>query len=339
MENANGGPSSATANDYYIDLMDYTLYVKANNTWSNVDFTNVKHGSSTDDWTSEEIAAAVVAEETIYYIYDSNNHIKVYNGSSWGSDITAVSTSNEIWDYSVSQHFDNIDYRDYAFAKRGIIECLYGAFAGCDKLATLDFTQMTGLKKIGYGAFSGDKALASMTGNSAMYNYYAYEDGSVVPYKIGNITQTSLKTKVLDLRSCSSLVSINQSAFEGCSNIQYAHLPDNKPNGATESNIYIGYDPNTSIYKQGYNIFSNNETRILVGETVYYADYSTYGKTKNAGNHYKSGWYQAKNLVFYYAASDSDVPENDTTCKYWTYGDTTQDFILFFSSSDARAYL
>ena len=83
-------------------------------------------------------------------------------------------------------------------------------------------------------------------------------------------------------------------------------------------------------------IASNKSINVLVSETAFYAN-SDFGKDNHAGTHYPSTVFGTGNLVYYYAATSSDVPTDDHTgLKYWTKLGT--DYILIGSADDARTY-
>ena len=261
------------------------------------------------------------------YIGSMENATGIDNG--WSDD-----GYTEIWDSSVDAHFDNTDYRDYAYDKRAIIEGLYGAFAKCSKLQTINFKQMTELRKIGWGAFQDCSSMKYMTG-SDKYTFKTYKasDDTFTTKSDGNDTNQG----VLDLQTCTKLRSINREAFNNCNSMKYMILPNNR-GSASESTLYLGQDLEAP-YFGGSNaaiIASNKSINVLVSETAFYAN-SDFGKDNHAGTHYPSTVFGTGNLVYYYAATSSDVPTDDHTgLKYWTKLGT--DYILIGSADDARTY-
>ncbi len=243
---------------------------------------------------------------------------------------------DEIFDDTVAEYFDNTDYRDSAYQYRPQIQALYGAFYGCSNLKTLNFKNMTNIRKIGWGAFSGCGNLKYMVGDDE-YIYKSYDKTKTdATYKVININnRTANNQMVLDLRECTKLHSIAKDAFKDCGNIRVIHLPDNKAAGATESNIYIGKDPEATGYDGA--IVSNNSIRIMIEETWDFANNNSSGH--NAGVHYPSTSF-GNNPVFYQLKTKNDIPSTDTSkYKYWVKRDG---FYLLFDGSqpavDARYY-
>ncbi len=243
----------------------------------------------------------------------------------------------EVWDSTVEPYFENYDYRDYAYAARPTIEALASAFYGCNKLATLDFTAMTELRKIGYQAFYNCSGLKYMAGNkNYVYKKYNASDGSLTV-----ITgRDADNANVLDLSGCTHLRSIDRNAFLGCSNIKYLHLPDNRPAEANESPLYFGKD--FELNSSSAQILSDgNDTKyisILVKEKAIYAAPS-FGTAHKASNHYPANVFGKKNRVFYFIEQKSDIPESTsgTDLRYWTLGNDGS-YILIDSAKDAHKY-
>ena len=289
---------------------------------------------------------------TLYH-YETVNEV-----SQWVNKTSSTMINSEMWIMACNSYFDNYDYRDYTYSKRGTVESLYGAFAGCVALTTMDFTQMGNLKKIGSSAFNGCKALKKMVG-SKTYTYKLYKkpaDGSAEFSTIENCN--AISQSVLDLRDCQKLLSIDGDAFLGCTEIKFLHLPNNTPANASESSLYIGHDPNGGYY--GNNTMTNagsgiiftgsnaadefaTKKKILVSESIYYANPSVSGN-KSAAKHYNTNCFGSNNLVYYYVAANSTtyIPQNDVDgYKYWTYDTTDSNnrtFILFNDARSARHY-
>lgn len=250
----------------------------------------------------------------------------------------------EVWDETVEEHFNNIDFRGLGYKPRTIIPSLYGAFRSNSNLTTMNFKAMTQLRKIGEGAFDGCSKLEYMTGGDT-YTYLRY-NGTSTP----TVVDENINAGVLDLSGCANLRSINRSAFTGCNKIKYFHLPDNR-GGASESTLYIGYDLENPAYLNARNtiISANKGTNILIKETVYYSEVD-YGSNKHAIDHYGNkltyfgGTSNNNNKLYYYVGSASDIPSSDTSSlNYWTI-DTDGKYILFDTTNgrqpavDARAY-
>lgn len=253
---------------------------------------------------------------------------------------------DEIWDSTMNSHFDNTDYRDYAYKNRAIYESLYGAFKGCTNLEEIDFVSMgSSIRKIGAAAFEGDSKLYKMTDSSKTYTYYTYS-------KTGGLSAATTYTQgvnstngVMDLTYNTNLRSIGKAAFAGCTSIKYIHLPVTESDHSKESHFYVGMDPEIVYYSGGYKsksytgyakILNDNQgTAVLVGEVIKQANQKLAGH-KSADKHYPNGCFGSKNNVYYYVDpgtslstgySSSDVQATDiatTTdldggwAKYWT---------------------
>ena len=209
-----------------------------------------------------------------------------------------------------------------------------------DNLETLDFTSMSELRKIGWNAFEGDAKLKNMVG-SHTYTYKQYDASTDTSSVITGCN--AISEGVCDLSGLHNLRSIAGNAFKDCNSIKFLHLPDNKPNGATQSNLYIGYDPENyshskagSALRQTAILSSNKSIRVLVGESALFAHYD-FGKNKGSRTHYINGCFGVGNDIYYHLANSSDIPSADSeSIKYWTKeGD---DFILINSAKDARKY-
>ena len=267
---------------------------------------------------------------SLRYIGTMENYLNTNNG--WSDD-----DYTEVWDSTIASYYENFDYRNYAYAPRSILDCLTGAFYGCNNLQTMNFKEMTELRKIGHQAFLNCKSLKYMTGT----NEYVYKE-----YKNGNLVEItgrdSNNANVLDLTSCTKLRCIDRNAFQGCPTISFLHLPDNR-NGANNSQLYIGKDK--EISNTSGNIFSDNSstsfTRVLVGETAFYAE-PTWGASHSASDHYPNGIFGKNNKVYYYINKKADIPQNTgaTGVRYWTYGTDGANtfYILFENATDAHAY-
>lgn len=243
----------------------------------------------------------------------------------------------EIWDSSVATYFENYDYRDYAWYTRKVIDNLSSAFYDCKKLSTLDFTQLTELRKIGAQAFYDCSNLENMAGdNEYVYKKYNASDGSLT-----EITGRDSNSKnVLDLSHNMHLRSIDRAAFYNCSKIKYLHLPDIKNSAGDKSAIFVGKDAeldlgNSNIF---HNTSGNNYITVLVGETAFYAD-PNFGTAHSASSHYPKGTFGSNNRVYYFISKKADIPEgtSGTDLRYWTRG-SDGSYILIDSAKDAHKY-
>ena len=238
----------------------------------------------------------------------------------------------EVWDDSVKPYFENTDFRDYGYAPKEHVMSHTSAFYDCTSLETFDFKAMTQIRKIGVSAFNNCTKMYKMTGTTG-YTYKQYNSGGTqTDISDGRTANTN---NVLDLSGCQYLRSIGGNAFASCNSIKYVHLPNNRGT-ATESNLYIGSDPETSTDYAA--IFSKDKgIKVLVGETAEYAHHD-FGKTNNSTAHYPAGCFGTGNDVYYYISGRSDIPTDDSsTLKYWTsLGNNT--YLLFNNAEDAREY-
>lgn len=247
----------------------------------------------------------------------------------------------EVWDDTVADYYNNVDFRGLGYQPRAMIPSLYGAFKKCYNLKTMNFKAMTELRKIGEGAFEDCNNLEFMVGSDT-YTYLRYT---------GNNTYSTIVSDtsagVLDLSGCTKLRSINRNAFINCNKIKYIHLPDNR-NGASESTLYVGNDLENPAYinARGGIITGGKAINVLIKETVYYAEID-YGSSHNATNHYgnKLTYFGGSgNTLYYYVGSSSDIPSTDTSSlNYWTI-DSNGNYVLFDTTNgrqpavDARQY-
>lgn len=265
---------------------------------------------------------------SLRYIGAMENANRKASSPAWSDD-----GYEEVYDDSLLTIFGNTDYRAYPYQPRYDIESLYGAIANCRNLATLNFTEMAELRKIGRNAFDNDSSLENMAGT----HQYTFSNYNAKTKTITPITNWENVSKgVLDLSYCTHLRSIDRAAFNNCSKIKYAIIPDNR-GSATESPLFIGFDPETT-YLDSTNgaIFNGSSTNILVSESALYAHHD-YGKGHNAQNHYKANCFGSSNKVYYYVGSSSDIPGSDhTSLKYWAK--VGNNYILINSADDARVY-
>lgn len=240
----------------------------------------------------------------------------------------------EVFDSDVAKHLSISDYRDYLYTARQYIEASYGAVAYCKKLTTIDFTLMTNLRKIGRSAFDNDVALINMAGSNK-YTFKQYNASSNTSSIISGWDQVS--SKILDLSYCTSLRSIDRMAFRNCNNIEYAIIPNTR-GGASQSQIYIGIDPETNYLdsQDAKQIFKDScGVKVLCEESALFASYD-YGKNNGSRNHYLQNCFGKNNQVYYYVGANTDIPGSDaTSLKYWTR-DTDGSIILINSAKDAR---
>ena len=270
----------------------------------------------------------ITGTSSLRYIGAMENANRKASSPAWSDD-----GYEEVYDDSLLTKFGITDYRAFPYQPRYDIEALFGAVANCRNLTTMDFTVMTQLRKIGRNAFDNDAKLEYMTGS----NTYTFSNYNASTKTITPITNWENVNKgVLDLSNCSNLRSIERNAFNNCSKIKYAIIPNNR-GSASESPLFIGFDPETT-FVDGTNgsIFNGSSTNILVSESALYAHHD-YGKDNKAQNHYKANCFGSNNKVYYYVGSSSDIPGSDhTSLKYWTK--VGNNYILINSADNARVY-
>ena len=237
----------------------------------------------------------------------------------------------EIYDSSLP--FDNIDYRD-SLDNRAIPESRYGAFKDCIALAEVDFTLMTDLRKIGFGAFTKCSALKKSS-SILTYDYVKYTKDGDSGEKFTSLTNnTPITEGVIDLSRCTKLRSIGIQAFYDCTSIQYLHLP-NTTNEAknVESNLYVSVDPDDSMTFSGTKAaVSGSSTAILIGEVAKQAS-TNHNSNIRASTHYANDVF-ATNPRYYHVTESSDIIDNVGSEHYWTR--YNNQYILFDTEAAAK---
>ena len=258
--------------------------------------------------------------------------------------------------------FDYYDNSDFSGSRTDALNKIYNrainsAFKGCTSLATIDFTSMTSLKKIGPEAFNGCSSLSNMA-NSAAYNFKKVNSDSTISDVDLNKT-----TGVLDLSQCAQLRVMDKLCFKDCSTINYAILPNTTgSNHTSESQFYFGKNPNDNFNTGTDKVFHNN-TRVLFGETYYQVAYQR--NVDFTKNHYPQGALNTSlfdsdfsKLKYFYryhyehttgtttiggVTYDQNVIDyanigggSDTMMGYWDYYNGT--YYLFVGPAGAQAY-
>ena len=217
-------------------------------------------------------------------------------------DVWTGDTANAASTMSELPNSSEISFDDYhgAFYKSGI--------------TTLDFTKLTSLVKIGYGAFEECQSLTNLTG-TAKYTYYKWPlvDEALQPY---NNTSTEKTSQVLDLSGCLGLRAIGYKAFRNCKSLKFAHLPANTNSlylgsGESESGRSINQGSDESVFN------GCSGLRVLVGEKSATANINNPGTgTANAAR-YPQKTFDGSNRIAYFAAtSSSDLISAEAT-RYW----------------------
>ncbi len=277
---------------------------------------------------------------TIYGEAFANNvSLQTVNVNSNLEYICAINPTSEVYDDSTDDYFDNYDNRDVLNQNTKVNNSRTSAFHNCVKLETFDFTKLTNLKKIGHSAFRSCSKLDKMAGNNK-YKFYDYNNGSL-NIKTGDVEANAENgVGVLDLRQCTSLVSLGKECFYGCSQIKFCLTPP------SNGQLYVTSDPDGQCANGEGKVF-NNDVFTLVGDVADKAC-TVSSDTHAPSGHWSNQWVNGKQTnVYYYAASDADV-FNPTTygslasVKYWT---TLSDengfkrFLLFSNPTDALTYL
>lgn len=217
------------------------------------------------------------------------------------------------WSTGTFDAFDSPVYKDDYVHANSYYASSRGVFSGTS-LTTFNFKSIAStLTFIGYGAFAGCSSLANMVNSGDVYNYYTYDGGKKIS---GNVqtsqtaAQTDQNSGVLDLTGC-SLTSLGAFAFDGCSSIKYAHIPES-------NNFYWGTEGGTQRLSNG-NPFNNKNKniKILLGAKATVANKNAPKSTRQSAR-YPDSWLPDE-VTYYYAASYSDIlTTNSDSLKYWT---------------------
>lgn len=248
----------------------------------------------------------VAANPLLTEINGDLSGLKYINGSHLAAGDTEAWKTNHPMINNAS--FDNATYQ--------------GAFQRNKLLQKFDFTQLTSVYDIGDYAFNGDIALNKMSDSQPVYRYYNNSSSGAV---------TTKESGVFDLRNSTNLRYIGKAAFLECDKLEYMHLPDTTGNNKNRvSNLTLN---NSKSFKT---------CNILVGERACQASplvpNATGGTQYNTSTHYPTDSTK-DSTVYYYAERKNDVSDANTGIKYWTYGATRQDFILFSNAANAKAGL
>ena len=252
----------------------------------------------------------------------------------------------EVWDKTnttMNEHISITDYRGYAYEPKQYVDSLQGAFFGCYNLETLDFTQLSEIRKIGFAAFSGCKKLTNLAGT----NTYQYVSSNATEDPI--VRKGTDSQNVLDLTNCHNLRSIGQDSFVECEKIKFIHLPNNIDSVKNESALYIGRDPENNNSTKGAIISSPSSItsatkseyyRILVGNPAEYACPTNFGSGKfhNNRNHYDTNCFGTKSYIYYWAGNSGEhILKSGTSIHYWAQ-DNNGVYHLLWNEADAKAY-
>ena len=209
----------------------------------------------------------------------------------------------------------------------------FGVFAGCRSLATMDFTQLTSLKKIGYSAFRDCTSLVNMVGTKT-YSYFKWNDSQdgLEVYATGS---KDISTGVLDLRGSSTLESIGRYAFGNCAAIDFVHLPN-------YNQLYVGSDKDVGSGLQGDSspFSGTGNAVVLFGEKAKVA-----APQSSTGDHSEARYPNRifNGIVPYFpAVNESDFigVATQTTTAYWIkLGDESdRRFLLCNNRAEAKKW-
>lgn len=274
-----------------------------------------------------------------------NSQIR-FIGSGYASDYSGLIESSR---FDVIQRAGNTGKDNWEkYANYGTS---LGAVRKNPNLTTVDFTRMTHIEKIGFGAFEECPKLANLTGGAA-YSYFKWngDKTALVPFDANAREKT---TGILDLSGCTSLRSIGQSAFKNCKAIQYIHLPNS-------DSLYVGCDPDllpeSGIKDDMQGVTEsnkkpkvtspftglNNGSAILVGQK---ADIACENGSRTGDNvkRYPNGAFIDQNTAYFPFSVSEDLLKGSTSTRYWTTLDTGSAsdkwFLLCNSKADADAWV
>ena len=239
------------------------------------------------------------------------------------------STSDDSDILNSSMPFKLTDYRATSNIEYANIVNRVASFKDNKNLSNVDFRSLTNLKKIGHAAFMGCTNLTNVNLGTT-YRYYSY---NMSTHRVSiSATKTS---NVLDLSKCSKLLSIGNGAFNGCTQIQYAHLP------YTDGRLFVQSDPQTPFYGTSQKVFSNNGIKILIGDKEIKSNDTTHDKFGGLKLHYPFEWY-GSNTPYYYTSGngEKDLYAKAPAVHYWTQNVTKDSigYILFDSYAQAYDY-
>ena len=269
--------------------------------------------------------------KTIYgSAFAFSEHLTELTGGTNLEYIAAMAPNDEVYDED-TMPFDNEDYRSYydggTLAKK---ESRHSAFRDSPVLKTVNFKNMTNLKKIGHFAFYKCPAIEECTGGDS-YSYYTWTNSQIT-------LKETLTKGVLDLSPCTQLRVIGRSAFSS-SLIKYAHLPYS--NGM----LSVARDYADQQWQESDatgKVFDGGTPAYIVGDTAdrFCRIVDTTWASKNATNRISNVWYGSSD-VYYHATSASDllVGSSVGAVHYWTeHPSISGAYVLFDSYSNAKAY-
>ena len=219
--------------------------------------------------------------------------------------LSAMAGNNEVYDkYDGTYPFENHDatmLTNYKNNQDIVLKgARFGAFKKCASLATLDFTQLTSLKIIGYEAFSGCTNLEHAS--SKTYNMYSYVGKEL--NQSADIIDVS-QNPILDLSDCASLTNIQSQAFKGVDKIKYTILPNTVGKSITAtSTLTLDAESNVLPPKSVH----------LIGDTYHQASIN-FGHISRT-SHYPDAALRSNDNYNYFRIFVEDLPDGITTENY-----------------------
>lgn len=204
-------------------------------------------------------------------------------------------------------------------------KALRGAFRDCAGLTEINFKQMESLQKIGKYAFYNCSALDNMAGEDRYVFRSNSGDPVVRTKKVLDLSFDKHDGKPLNLDSnYNHITSIDQYAFDGCSQLEYVILPQTASVTSTTVD-----DETTVTYSEskltlgGATVFPS--VTILVGETVNQAKSNeveaSVKEITKPGNHYPASALNDYANSYFRTFTIDDCVSKETNSKYWTYID------------------
>lgn len=271
--------------------------------------------------------------KTIYgSAFSYNFNLTEISGGTGIEYVGAVAKNDEV--YSSDMPFDNMDFRDRMDGDyRGKIEAQMCAFQNCPKLATVNFKEMTNLKKLGTGAFRSCTSLQQCSDGSS-YSYYKYDGSST------SLVET-VSTGVMDLSACTQLKVIGREALGNSKLIKYLHIPYR--NGDLSMARDAADAPFISNDNTGKVFGNDSKPAILIGDNADRSctkvDYTW--AAKSASNKWSNTWFGSSKVYYHVtpANAETDILYVGAVAEigYWTEKDGGG-YLLFDNESAAEKY-
>ena len=217
-----------------------------------------------------------------------------------------ISPDTEVYNYTGNLPFENYDVTPLARYAANNSNYLDGAaanaFKNCKSLTTVPFNEMTSLKAIGDGAFTGCSALVK--GSSASYSFYDYTNAGLD----NSVSETTYANGqgILDLSPCTSLAKINSDAFGSVSSITYTILP-------TTAGDYI--DVAAKITLGNHASALPPSSKHLIGDTYHQAGILYKNDSLSPRTHYPSNAMRGNDSYnfYHFPALAAEMPDSNYT--------------------------